>query len=252
MNASERRMEIFRILSENSNIEVADLANRFQVSGMTIRRDLASFEKQGLVTTTYGGAYLNKDVSSMEPSFSEKSSQMLAAKQRIAQKAASFIADGDTIIIDCGTTTMQIAKSIQDKKLRVITNSWPLVNYLGASPKIELLLLPGVYDDISAGAFGESTINYVKNLHADKVFIGTHGWGLDAGATVPMQRDAEVKRALLDAGKTAWLLADQSKYGRTYFAAHAQLGEFDYIISDGFADEVKARLKGKPPKMIVA
>ena len=146
MNSTKRRMEIFNILQKEQSVKVLDLAEIFEVSLMTIRRDLALFEKQGLITTNYGGAYLNSK-SAIEPSFSLKSSQMTDKKQLIGYEAAKLVEEGDTIIVDCGTTTLQMVKYIQDKKLTVITNSWPVVNYLGNNPKIKLILAPGEYNE---------------------------------------------------------------------------------------------------------
>ncbi len=231
MNATERRMEIFRLLQENQSVEVTELAARFNVSTMTVRRDLLVFEKQGLVTTNYGGAYLNKGTS-MEPSFSMKSMHMIDRKQRIGCEAAKWIKEGDTIIIDCGTTTLQLAKYIKRKKLTIITNSWPVVNFLGNSPKIKLILAPGEYDDISAGTFGGVTAEFFRNFQADKVFIGTHGCDIEQGATVPELYDAEMKRVLLEVGKEKFLLADSSKFDTTYLVKHADLKEFDHVITD--------------------
>lgn len=231
MNATERRMEIHRLLKEQASVEVNDLAERFGVSGMTIRRDLAAFEKQGLVTTAYGGAYLNREVAG-EPSFSVKSGQRIHAKQCIAREAARHIREGESILVDCGTTTLQLARFIQDMKLTVITNSWALVGWLGSSSRTKLILLPGEYDEVSAGVFGESTINFLRGIHADSVFIGTHGWDLQSGATVPTLADAEVKKALLRAAKRAFLLADSGKFGETHLAQHADLTDFEGIITD--------------------
>ena len=252
MNAAERRKEIFRLLQENQTVEVIELAARFDVTPMTIRRDLAVFEKQGLITTNYGGAYLNKGTS-IEPSFSMKSTQCIDKKQMIGYEAARMIRDGDVIIIDCGTTTLQLAKYLKGKKLTVITNSWPVVSFLGGLPKIKLLLAPGEYDDISAGTFGISTAKFIENFHADKVFIGTHGCSLEQGASVPEIYDAEMKRALLAAGKEKVLMVDHTKFGVKCLAKHADLSDFDCIITDdGIDPETQEVIRANCQKLIVA
>ena len=235
MNSTKRRMEIFNILQKEQSVKVLDLAEIFEVSLMTIRRDLALFEKQGLITTNYGGAYLNSK-SAIEPSFSLKSSQMTDKKQLIGYEAAKLVEEGDTIIVDCGTTTLQMVKYIQDKKLTVITNSWPVVNYLGNNPKIKLILAPGEYNDVSAGAISDLTISFFSNFHADKVFMGSHGCGLKSGATVPEIMDANVKRTILHAAKQKILLADNTKFDQTYLMKYADLSEFDYLITDNSID----------------
>lgn len=245
-------MEIFRLLQENQSVEVIELAARFDVTPMTIRRDLAVFEKQGLITTNYGGAYLNKGTS-IEPSFSMKSTQCIDKKQMIGYEAARMIRDGDVIIIDCGTTTLQLAKYLKGKKLTVITNSWPVVSFLGGLPKIKLLLAPGEYDDISAGTFGISTAKFIENFHADKVFIGTHGCSLEQGASVPEIYDAEMKRALLAAGKEKVLMVDHTKFGVKCLVKHADLSDFDCIITDdGIDPETQEVIRANCQKLIVA
>lgn len=252
MNAAERRMEIFSLLQEKQSVEVQELANRFAVTTMTIRRDLSLFEKQGLITTSYGGAYLNKN-SSVEPSFSIKSSQHLDKKQAIGKKAASYVQDGDTIVIDCGTTTMQLVKYLQGKRLTIITNSWPVANFLGDNPKIKLILAPGEYDAISAGTFGTATAEFFGRISADKVFIGTHGCSAERGATVPELSDAQMKRILLSSGREKFLMADSSKFGETYLAEHAKMEEFTHIITDSGLDRKKVeQLRKKCADVVIA
>lgn len=108
-------MSIYAILQQDKKVVVNELADKFGVTKMTIRRDLSFFEKQGIVKTTYGGAYLTSGAS-VEPSFQLKSRQMVDDKHLIGQKAAGQVEDGDTIIIDCGTTPLALAQFIFDKK----------------------------------------------------------------------------------------------------------------------------------------
>lgn len=120
MQSSDRRMSIYAILQQNKKVVVNELAEKFGVTKMTIRRDLSFFEKQGIVKTTYGGAYLTSGAIRFEQL---KSIQMVDDKHLIGQKAAELVEDGDTIIIDCGTTPLALAQFIFDKKIMVITNS---------------------------------------------------------------------------------------------------------------------------------
>lgn len=242
MNATERRMALMRLLQEQDSIQVTAVAERFGVSGMTIRRDLNVFEKQGLVTITHGGAYFNRGVSG-EAAFSVKARQNTGSKSRIAQAAAARIHEGEHILIDCGTTTLQLAKYIEPLHLTVITNSWPLAHTLGGNPRITLLLLPGVWDELSAGAFGESTIRFARDLRVDRAFLGTHGWSAAHGATVPTAGDAEVKRALLETARETYLLAEGAKYGDVCFARHADLSDFSEIFTDRLDARAQAELE---------
>ncbi|MEG0743998.1 MAG: DeoR/GlpR family DNA-binding transcription regulator [Erysipelotrichaceae bacterium] len=252
MQASERRMKIFEILQLHNNVEINELATEFQVTTMTIRRDLMLFESKGLVTTTYGGAYLNKGAT-IEPSFMLKTTQNKEDKSRIALKAAAYIKDGDFIIIDCGTTTYELVKYLTNKKLTVITNSLPVINYLKDYENITLIMAPGQYDDTSAGAIGSLTIHFYEQLKADKVFVSTQGLDVEYGLSVPGMIDRDVKKAILNAAKEKYLLVDHTKFNQTYLAAFASVDEFDFIISDQEAPSaIHDKIKNKAISYIIA
>ena len=252
MNAAERKIALYAALQKHGSVEVQALTNKFNVSAMTIRRDLKNFEKQGLVTMSYGGAHLNQQVA-VEPSFYIKSSQFVEQKQQIARAAADLICEGETIVLDCGTTTLQIVKYIQNKKLTIITNSWPVVNFLGKSTKIKIILAPGVYDDISAGTFGGATTQFLSSFHADRVFLGTHGVDTVRGATVPELQDAETKQALMRAGKKKYLLADSNKFGASFLVSHGLLQDFDAIFTDSnLSEEMGIELAGHGANIVIA
>ncbi|MEA5017967.1 MAG: DeoR/GlpR family DNA-binding transcription regulator [Erysipelotrichaceae bacterium] len=231
MNSHQRRIAIYDRLVSNKTVEVNDLALEFQVSTMTIRRDLLLFEKQGLVTTTYGGAYLNQGMTA-EASFSLKTTQMIKEKISIGHYAATLINENDTIIIDSGSTTLQLAKNIPNVKLTVITNSWPIVNFLGNNNKVKLILAPGEYNSVSAGVLDSKTIAFFNSLNADKAFLSTQAFDFKRGLTVPDPIDAEVKKSMLNAAKSSYLLLDHSKIGQTYLSKHAELIDFDQVIVD--------------------
>lgn len=242
MNVAKRRMEIFRILQAEESVDIAEIAAKFEVSTMTIRRDLNVFAKQGLVTMNYGGASLNRGTA-VEPSFEVKTSHMIDTKQKIAKAAADLVKEGDAIILDCGTTTLQMVRYLLHKKITILTNSWPVANYLNGNTKVKLILAPGEYISDSAGVFSGITADFFHNYHADKVFIGTYGFDKQCGATVSELFDAEIKRALINGAKERYLLADSSKFGRKYFATHAELSAFDCIFTDeGIGEEGQREL----------
>ena len=238
-------MEIFELLQQNGSAEVSELAERFGVTMMTIRRDFSLFEQQGLIVTSYGGAAL-KQGAGIEPSFALKQGYMTSAKQRIAQKAVEYIEDGDSIILDCGTTPLTVLKYIEKKRITVITNSWPAVNYLHGNSRVSLYLAPGKYDELSAGAVDAMTAAFYQNFRADIVLVSTEGFCPEYGATVPTPTDASVKEALMLAGKKKLLLVDSSKIGKTCLCRHALPEQFDVVITDDAlpADTLQA-LRGR-------
>jgi len=241
MDPIQRRIELFNILQADGSVEVNKMAALFNVSPVTIRRDLTLFERQQLVTTNYGGAYLNKG-SGIEPSFALKQGQMSEQKQFIARAAADMIQNGDTVMLDCGTTTLAILKYIQNKQLTIITNSWPAIGYVQGSPNVKLILAPGEYSELSAGTVSSATIEFFANLRADIAFVSTQGFDPLYGATVPDLTDAGVKQALTRCGNKKILTADSSKIGKVYFARHASPGDFDAVITDSRVGDEQLQL----------
>jgi len=235
-------MRIYAILQQDKKVVVNELSEKFGVTKMTIRRDLSFFEKQGIVKTSYGGAYLTSGAS-VEPSFQLKSVQMVDDKHLIGKKAAELVEDGDTIIIDCGTTLLAFAQFLLDKKIMVITNSIPVVNLLKGRKGIKLIVAPGEYEDDTQGMISFSTSDFFNSLHADKVFLSTQGINELGELTVPKLADAHVKQALLRAGRQKILLADKSKFGQTFLAGHGRVADFDYVVSQaGIPETVAAGL----------
>lgn len=231
MRNGERIGKIFDLISEKKYVTVAELSELFHVSTMTIRRDLAKLESQGVITTNYGGATLNEGVSA-EPSFGIKAGQFQEYKDQIAYEASFIVNDGDSIYIDCGTTALELVKYIAGKRITIITNSWRVVSEIQDFSKVKVLLAPGEYDPISEGALSSATINFMQNYVIDKAFISTQGVDLDGGVTVPSDNDAQVKKAVMKASKYKILLADHTKFGQTFMAKHGELKDFDVIITD--------------------
>jgi len=250
--AAERRIKIFNILAEKKSVEVNELANLFSVSTMTIRRDLAILEKQGILTTTYGGAIINEGTA-IEPSFYLKSGQMVEPKSKIGFEAANLIQNGDSILIDCGSTTMQVAKHLQNKNLTVITNSLVVCNLLQAYTKIKLIMAPGVYDEKSAGFLGPMTVEFLQKYNVDKAFIGAQGFDIVKGATVPDEIDAEVKKAICNSAKQRILMVGHEKLGTSFLVKFADYRDFDCLITDEFADDNYVQMiRDKGIKVILA
>lgn len=230
MNVTERRMQIFDLLKTNETVELNDLAKRFQVSTMTIRRDLQMFERQGLLQIHCGEAYLLRN-SAHEPGFAVKSGQNILQKQNIGRRAAHFVEDGDTIILDCGTTPLQMLPFLGKKHVTVITNSWPSAHFIPGNSNVKLIFAPGEYYEVSAGMTGPLTTDFFTRLHADKAFMGAHGFSIRDGVTEP-DIAFNSKKALMAAAKEHFLLVDSTKYEKTFLTKYADLEAFDHIITD--------------------
>lgn len=242
MTPAERRRAILDLLETQGEKSVEELARHFGVSQVTIRNDLASLEARGLVQRTYGGAVPVRKVL-FNPSFEEKWRHRLEAKQAIARKALSFIQEGDTLILDAGSTTLALARLLKDRfnKLFILTNSIPLALELQGSG-LDLMVLGGTMRHHSLALIGPATVRTLAWYRADKAFLGATGVDV-RGYSTPNPLEAETKRAMLEAAGRAYVLADSTKLGRPTLARFASLEEA-VLITDAEANpEVVALLQ---------
>ena len=245
VTTAERRKRIYDILCADKTVEVNDLSKRFEVSTMTIRRDLAIFEKQGIITTNYGGAYLNpkivcakiKAFPSIELPFPFTQKMHFKIKRAMGAAAATLLENGDSIFLDCGTTTLRICDFMPNLKLQIMTNSLVACNMLKTFPKLKLIIMPGVYSDTSVGFLGAMTAEYIGRFNLDKAFIGTDGVDVAHGVTVPDETDAMVKAAILRAARQRILLAGQEKLGKAFMAKFAEMADIHILITDAAEDD---------------
>ena len=173
----------------------------------------------------------------IEPSFSLKSDLLVEYKNEIAVEANRFIQDGDTILIDTGTTPLQLCRYLQNKRIIVLTNSLPAINILQAFSKIQLIVACGQYNDISNGWHSAMTIDFFKQFRIDKAFLGTQG--IDHhGAYIAGMEEAQVKKAMMESARQSFLLCDHTKFNQTLLAKYAPLTDFDCIITDSQLDRV--------------
>lgn len=229
MLAKERLNKIYQMILLEESVVVKDLAKHFKVSTMTIRRDLDALESQGVLSKSYGGATLNKGLAS-EAGFSIKTAQSTVAKAEIGYEVSLFVNEGESIILDCGSTAMQVAKYLPNINITVLTNSWEALTYLSKKPNIKTILAPGVYDNISKGSISVETIDFIRKYHVDKAFISAQGFSIDKGVSVPSSTDAMVKNSLMTQAKTKFLLVDDSKFEVVCMAKFADVKDFDLII----------------------
>lgn len=230
MGMIDRKVEIAQKVKQNGKVNIAELAAEYGVSAMTIRRDLARLEQEGLVTVEYGGAIL-KHSSLFESDITKKQTHFQNEKKRIAQAALSFVHDGDSVFIDGGTTTCEAARLLIHKKdLHVMTNSLPAANILAANPSIELTLCPGRYRPISMAFIGQLTDEFLSDFRFDVLLLGVEG--IADGLFVPDSTDGITKRKLIHQSETILCLADHSKFDQTFHFRIAGLAAISHLITD--------------------
>lgn len=253
MLANQRREKIIALLVEDGSAKVLDLAKLFKVTEVTIRQDLEKLEKDGLIIREHGGAYL-KNVSDQVKTFSIVHQDNLDKKEAIAQKCLELIESGDTIILDSGSTTTEVAKKLKSiKNLTVITNALNIALMLGAEPGIEVIVTGGEFKPPTLSLTGEKAADFFRGLHVQKLFLATAGISLKAGLTYPSISDIVVKKAMIEAAETTYLVADSTKIGKSAFASLGALSLIDFIITDsGIEEKYKQIFEDNDIQLIIA
>ena len=232
MLQNQRRDKILELITEDGHAKVNDLSRIFKVTEVTIRQDLETLEKEGFIVREHGGAYL-KNVDLNVRNFSLQNQEHLSEKMMIARKAVEFIHDGDTIILDSGSTTSEIAKLITGyNNLTIITNALNIALILGAQAGITVIVTGGEFKAPTLSLTGQKAADFFQNLHVDKLFLATAGIALKSGLTYPGISDICVKRAMIESANEIYLVADSSKIGKNAFASLGALSLIDYLITD--------------------
>lgn len=253
MLPNQRREKILEMIREDGHAKVLQLSKIFKVTEVTIRQDLEKLEKDGYIEREHGGAYL-KNIGLNVKNIALQNQEFLAEKAAIAKKALELINDGDTIILDSGSTTTEIAKIIAGfKNLTVITNSLNIALILGADPEINLVLTGGEFKAPTLSLTGQKAADFFTDLHVDKLFLATAGITLKSGLTYPSISDICVKRSMIESANTVYLVADSSKIGKSSFASLGALSLIDFLITDSKIDQSEIEmLQENDIKLILA
>jgi DeoR family transcriptional regulator, fructose operon transcriptional repressor len=220
-----------QFLRDNGDASVQELADHFEVSVMTIRRDLAALEQSGKLKRTHGGAVLSKE-GIVEFTFERKGKKFSTEKRAIAQEVAKLIHPGMSISLDSGTTTLEVAKAIAGiESLTVLTSSLAIASVLYAHENIELVLLGGRARKGNPDLTGWLTEENSKRFHVDMTIIGADGIN-QTGAFTTAVDITKVCQALIEGGEKGILVADHTKFDKPSFAKFASLKDFDHIITD--------------------
>jgi DeoR/GlpR family transcriptional regulator of sugar metabolism len=218
MSLNRRRAEILKLIQEDGNAKEQQLSQIFNVTDVTIRQDLEELEALGYVQREYGGAYL-KDVGSFAKTGTLFNQSYMEEKMEIAQKAVALIQEGDSIILESGSTTTELARLLVNfKNLTVITNALNIALILGENPGINLVVTGGEFKAPTLSLTGEIAAHIFSNIRVKKLFLATAGISSDFNLTYPSLSDLVVKRAMIDSSDKIYLLADSSKIGVTAFA----------------------------------
>jgi DeoR family transcriptional regulator, aga operon transcriptional repressor len=228
----ERRNKILELIDERGKVEVGELSRWFETSEATIRTDLKDLSRRGLIHRAHGGAVRVETVST-DPSLQVKAELRADEKRRIGEAAAALVNDGDSIILDSGTTTQQIARRIKNKRdLKVITNGLNIAAELVGAKDIQLILLGGVVRQNAASVVGHLTEEMLRQLSADKLFLAVDAFDLEFGLSTPNLEECQVNQAMVRVSTETILVADSSKFGKRSLSRIVPLSAVHRIVTD--------------------
>jgi len=229
----ERHQLILEKLQKEKYLTVADLCTYFNVSAVTIRKDLSLLEEKGLLYRTHGGASLENPYIN-ERAVNEKEKISVEEKNGIAEAAAKLIVANDSILLASGTTVQALAKFIQPKeKLTVITSSIHVVLHLLPFSNVHILQLGGYIRHSAASVVGSYAQQILDNVSCSKLFLGVDGIDINYGLSTTNLDEAQLNQKMLGSAQKIIVLADSSKFGKKGFAKICNLNQIDEIITDG-------------------
>ncbi|HAK45651.1 MAG TPA: hypothetical protein DCO79_07000 [Spirochaeta sp.] len=241
MFAEERKQKILEYVREYKKATVQQLCDAYDVSSATIRNDLRELEGSGLLLRTHGGAIV-KSKAKFELGTNEKKVLYKAEKAEIAERALALIEDGDTIILDTGTTTLELARKLgRRKNLTIVTNDLDTALVLDEIGIERVIMLGGILRSGFHCTLGNRAKDFLEEIQVDKAFMGVNGFTFEKGASTPDLQHAEIKEAMVAAAAKVYLMFDRSKLGRKAFARFARLEEIDCVVIDEIArDELSS------------
>jgi DeoR family fructose operon transcriptional repressor len=230
MLVEERRQRVLDLVSERGFVALTDLAQSIEVSESTLRRDLDYWHKQGLLRRTHGGAIFVGDAATL-PALEERSASQLDEKRAIARTAAARIRDGDTILLDGGTTTLEVARLLVGRSLQIVTNSLPIANLFAASRETDLVILGGYVYPKTGVALGPLTVRMMEDIHVHQLIMSVGGI-TNKGLFNSNLLLVETERQMMRCADEAVVVADHTKIGRQALAFLCNLTDIDTLIVD--------------------
>ena len=253
MYAEERQAAIVTRARAAGRVEVAELADVFDVTPETVRRDLTALERAGLLRRVHGGAIV-VDLFGFEPALAVRESVQTSEKSHIADAALAFLPEEGAIALDAGSSTFRLAEILPaDRELTVVTNSLPIASLLASRKELTVHLVGGRVRGRTQATVDNAALEYLRTVFVDVAFLGTNGFSLGRGLTTPDSAEAAVKSAFVASARRSVLLADHTKFGTDHFAHFADLAAIDVIVSDSdLPDEAAAELEAAGPQVVRA
>jgi DeoR family fructose operon transcriptional repressor len=242
MLAETRRRHLLELITRQGYATLDELVKVLDVSESTIRRDLEALDLAGTVKRTHGGAVYAGEVRSM-PAFDERTSTAAAEKRAIGLATAALLEDGDTVLLDGGTTTLEVARALVGRRLQVVTNSLPIAQLLASSQQTDLILIGGYIYPRTGVALGPLAIATMQSIRVRKAILGAGGVVAE-GIFNSNSLLVESERQMMLCGQEVVIVADHTKFGRLALARLCGLDEIDQVVVDsGLTDENRSMLE---------
>ena len=235
MNFQVRKQKLIEKLEHDGIIDVKEIAHLLQTSEITVRRDLAILAKQGLLVRTHGGA-IKVSLSQMPVNFAQKSAINSEQKDEICKKAVEQIQEGDVVFLDCGSTVFRMCPLIRNMKIKIVTNSLPIVNELIGS-SVSLNFAGGEIDFERQAAHGKMAIEHFQRYRANKAFVGIDGISINNGLSASSEKEAEITMAITQNAHETYFLCDSSKLEKDRYFPFASINFVENLITDSQASE---------------
>lgn len=229
---TQRQQRILELLRTNAQLRVQEMSELMHVTPITIRRDLNVLSEKGFVERTHGSAQLSREFKS-ETRYSEKGALHPFEKRAIGIAAARMITEGMTVMMNAGSTTIEILKALRNKRVRIITNSAAAAAIDELDPNVELIVLGGEFRQESRSFSGEMTVRSLEGMFSDMTFLGADGLSLEYGLTTSVYQIMGVNRLMLEHCRGRIIVvADASKFGTVSNFISAKISEIDAVITD--------------------
>jgi len=248
----KRRSTILDLLEKQGDLSVAHLSRMFRVSEVTIRNDLAKLEEKSLLIRTRGGA-IKKVPITYDLSLNQRLNKNKSEKQRIGKRAIEYIKDGDTIVMDSGSTTLEVARNLNTlKDIKLITNSLPIANHVADFKGVEVIIPGGILRPEMRSLIGPMAERSLLNYHCDIAFLAVDGIEAEEGIYTPVIHEATLCRVMMQVSKKVVVICDSSKFLRKSFVKIAPITDVDIIITDaGIPSAEKERLKELQVELVI-
>jgi DeoR family fructose operon transcriptional repressor len=252
MLQAERQEQLLGYVNDKKTATIEELSNFLQVSKVTVRRDLDELSDAGLINKIYGGALSIYNNLSIDIPSRGKTGICVEEKKRIGKAAADLIKDGDVIILDSGTTTIEIAKQLRDKKITAITNDLKIAMEITHQASVTLILAGGIVESNVYTTVGHETEKFISGIHVNKSFIGADAFSMKSGITNRTLNEIPIKEAMLHAAEKKILVADHTKLEKEVFATLCPLNVIDTLVIDQIDPQFEKAFTDMGIEIIVA